>query len=234
MHWWKKFIETENIIAVTIGQDHMPGFIADPKFNNDFAILTPDDQIIVTTIDSESSKRLIQEPIPLDFSKVPGDDNSRFDKEAIEALQKLTSGNAYLTMTLCSDLANYLISKKRSKVHEGTIAILIDEIELKKPISTFATYFDPLFVDKRFDQTKWSAHKEKNIEIMKKIAIVTQSKEYMSRSEFSDEDQDFITYLVSRKVLEEKDGKVKILVELCKKWLYLHREDVISYETKEF
>lgn len=234
MHWWKRFIENENIIVVTIGQDHMPGFIADPKYNNDFAILTPDDQIIVTTIDAEASKRLIQEPIPLDFNKKPGDDNTRFDKEAIIALQKLTSGNAYLTMTLCSDLADYLISKKRSKVHQGTISILIDEIELKKPISTFATYFDPLFVDKRFDKSKWAAHKEKNIEIMKKIASYTASTEYMPRDKFAKEDQDFITYLVSRKVLEEKDGKVKILVELCQKWLYLHKEDVISYETKDF
>ena len=234
MHWWKRFIENENIIAVTIGQDHMPGFIADPKYNNDFAILTPDDQIIVTTIDSESSKRLIQEPIPLDFSKPSGDENSRFDAEAIIALQKLTSGNAYLTMTLCSDLADYLISKKRSKVHEGTISILIDDIELKKPIGTFATYFDPLFVDKRFDKSKWSVHKQKNIEIMKKIALYTASTEYMPRDKFPKEDQDFITYLVSRKVLEEKDGKVKILVELCQKWLYLHREDEIAYETKEF
>lgn len=234
MHWWKRFIENENIIVVTIGQDHMPGFIADPKYNNDFAILTPDDQIIVTTIDDEASKRLIQEPIPLDFNKEPGDYNTRFDTEAIVALQKLTSGNAYLTMTLCSDLADYLISKKRSKVHEGTISILIDEIELKKPISTFATYFDPLFVDKRFDKTRWSAHKEKNIEIMKTIASYTASTEYMPRNKFPEEDQDFITYLVSRKVLEEKDGKVKILVELCQKWLYLHKEDVISYETKDF
>jgi len=234
MHWWKRFIENENIIVVTIGQDHMPGFIADPKYNNDFAILTPDDQIIVTTIDSEASKRLIQEPIPLDFNKEPGDENSRFDEEAITSLQKLTSGNAYLTMTLCSDLADYLISKKRSKVHNGDIAILIDDYELKKPISTFATYFDPLFVDKRFDKTKWSAHKEKNIEIMKKIAVYTASTEYMPRDKFLEEDQDFITYLVSRGVLEQKDGKVKILVELCQKWLYLHKEDVISYETKEF
>ena len=234
MHWWKRFIENEKIIVVTIGQDHMPGFIADPTFNNDFAILTPDDQIIVTTIDSEASKRLIQEPIPLDFNKAPGNENSRFDEEAIKSLQKLTSGNAYLTMTLCSDLANYLISKKRSKVHNGDISILIDDIELKKPISTFATYFDPLFLDKRFDKSKWSAHKEKNIEIMKKIAVYTASTEYMPRDKFPKEDQDFITYLVSRGVLEQKDGKVKILVELCQKWLYLHKEDVISYETKEF
>lgn len=234
MHWWKRFIENEKIIIVTIGQDHMPGFIADPTFNNDFAILTPDDQIIVTTIDSEASKRLIQEPIPLDFNKAPGNENSRFDEEAIKSLQKLTSGNAYLTMTLCSDLADYLISKKRSKVHNGDISILIDDIELKKPISTFATYFDPLFLDKRFDKSKWSAHKEKNIEIMKKIAVYTASTEYMPRDKFPKEDQDFITYLVSRGVLEQKDGKVKILVELCQKWLYLHKEDVISYETKEF
>lgn len=234
MHWWKRFIENENIIAVTIGQDHMPGFIANPIYNNDFAILSPDDQIIVTTIDSEASKRLIQEPIPLDFNKAPGNENSRFDEEAITSLQKLTSGNAYLTMTLCSDLTDYLIQRKRSKVHNGDIAILINDIELKKPISTFATYFDPLFADRRFDKSKWSAHKEKNIEIMKKIAVYTASTEYMPRDKFTKEDQDFITYLVSRGVLDQKDGKVKILVELCQKWLYLHKEDVISYETKEF
>ena len=136
-------------------------------------------------------------------------------------------------MTLCSDLAKYLISKKRSKVHSGDISILIDDIELKKPISIFATYFSPLFEDRRFDKSKWSAHKEKNIEIMKKIAVYTASTEYMPRDKFPEEDQEFIAYLVSRGVLEEKGGKVKIIVELCQKWLYLHKEDVIFYETKE-
>ena len=105
MRFWKAFIQNTKICAVLIGQDFMDDFRN--AYPNEFGA---SDFIRINYLDKISTEQLIRKP----FERENGYEG--FSSAAVERIYNLTSGNAFFTMNLCSELVSYLNEAKSTRV----------------------------------------------------------------------------------------------------------------------
>jgi hypothetical protein len=217
MKFWKAFMQSYNVFAVVIGQDHMMQFVSDPRFTNDFGIM---ETMKVTYLSEDDAKRLIEEPIL--YTEYDEKENavrtiSRFKDGALDRLYELTSGSAFLIAKLCDGLVEYL---------NDTKSVFVTRAHIDDYINKMLPDFPEIHFDSQYkDMSNLSEMDEiirKNKEILKKIAIYSNKKEYTPiETVISNEGERVILdKLIQRDVVEVKDGeRCKIKVSLYKEWL---------------
>lgn len=211
MKFWKAFIQNNGVSAIIIGQDHMMDFVE--QFENDFGAI---DFHKVTYLSEKYAKQLMYEPIMLvakDGKKV-----NRYQEGALERLYELTAGSAFLIMKLCAGLVSYLNETRTVYITRAHI----DEY-LKKNLSTFEEvgFFESQYKDKS-NIGSGKAGEENNKRVLKKIAQLSNKKEWALLSDVIEEkeDKEIVDSLEKRDVIIVSEGKrCKIKVALYKEWM---------------
>lgn len=220
MRFWKGFIQNTQICTILIGQDFMDDFRN--AFPNEFY---SSNTIRISYLDKNAIAQLIQKP----FIKYNG--YKGFSDDAVDYIMKLTAGNAFFTMHLCSALVAYLNERKRERViTPNVIHQLLSEhwfnVDSNKRIDR--AFFESLYNDGF--RNEWN---EDNLMILQTIARLEETTEWVDIADIyaihSNENSDayyYIMYckdklmrLIYRDVLAEKNNKVRIKVQLLSKWL---------------
>lgn len=212
MKFWKAFMQTHNIFAVIIGQDHMMQFMADRRFTNDFGIM---ELMKVSYLSKDDAQRLMDEPIM--YVNEHGERISRYKEGALDRLYELTSGSAFLIGKLCAGLVEYL-----NDTHSVFITRAHIDDYIKKMLPTFDQInFDPQYRDLS-EIGEESTIVDQNKAMLQRIAECSNKKEYTPIEDVvhSEEDRRILNRLEQRDVIIISNGeRCKIKVALYKEWL---------------
>lgn len=216
MEFWKGLVESRVFSFVFAGQDAMPRFM--DAFQNVFASMHPQE---LTYIDEQSARELIEQPI-WNHSK----NCSRFHPDAVNQILKLTACSPFYIMILCSELVKYARQRKRLPIQQNDVDTLVQRMICNES-SIGRKDFDNLIScgESRLDVID----KDDSIKVLKDIALKSRNIEYYDTHEIKvfekEKVQSIIEDLLRRGVLErhaEFGSKVKIKVELFKRWLLNH------------
>ena len=217
MKFWKAFMQTHNVFAIVIGQDHMMQFMSDERFTNDFGIM---ETMKVNYLSEEDAKRLMDEPILYEEKDENGEvirKKSRYKDGALDRLYELTCGSAFLIAKVCYGLVEYL---------NDTYSVYITRAHVDDYINKMLPTFDEINFDSLYRDLSVIGEKatliEKNKKLLKRIAILSNKKEYtLVESVIQNEvDREILNKLVQRDVVEVLNGdRCKIKVALYKEWL---------------
>ena len=212
MKFWKAFIQNNPIFAIIIGQDHMMKFVEDDRFSNDFGAT---DLKKVSYLSKTDAFKLMDEPILLNKDGVL---ESRYKKGALERLYELTSGSAYLIAMFCAGMVDYLNEIRSVYITKAHV----DEY-LRLNLHNFeeAKFFDPQYHDKS-DIINEVHIIQKNKEILKRIAQMSNNKEWtdLNKVALNEEDRKILYNLEKRDVvIIDHYKRCKIKVALYKEWL---------------
>lgn len=212
MKFWKAFMQTHNVFAIIIGQDHMMQFMADQRFTNDFGIMEP---MKVSYLSKDDAQRLMDEPIL--YVNESGESVSRYKEGALDRLYELTSGSAFLIGKLCAGLVEYL---------NDTRSVFITRAHIDDYIKQILPSFDEINFDPQYRDLSEigenSAIIEKNKAMLKRIAEFSNKKEYTPVEAVvqTEEDREILEKLEQRDVVIISNGdRCKIKVALYKEWL---------------
>lgn len=212
MKFWKGFMQTHNVFAIIIGQDHMMQFMADQRFTNDFGIMEP---MKVSYLSKDDAQRLMDEPIR--YINERGEMVSRYKEGALDRLYELTSGSAFLIGKLCAGLVEYL---------NDTRSVFITRAHIDDYIKQILPSFDEINFDPQYrDLSEIGENStiiEKNKIMLKRIAEFSNKKEYTPVENVvqTDEDREILEKLEQRDVVIISNGdRCKIKVALYKEWL---------------
>ena len=212
MKFWKAFMQTHNVFAVIIGQDHMMQFMSDQRFTNDFGIM---ELLKVSYLSKDDAQQLMDEPIL--YETESGEKISRYKKGALDRLYELTSGSAFLIGKICAGLVEYL-----NDTHSTFITRAHIDDYIKKMLPTFDEInFDPQYRDLS-EIGENSTIIDKNKMILRRIAEFSNRKEYTPVEAVvrSNEDKMILDKLEQRDVVIISNGdRCKIKVALYKEWL---------------
>lgn len=212
MKFWKAFMQTHNVFAVIIGQDHMMQFMSDQRFTNDFGIM---ELLKVSYLAKDDAQRLMDEPIL--YENENGEKISRYKEGALDRLYELTSGSAFLIGKICAGLVEYL-----NDTHSVFITRAHIDDYIKKMLPSFDEInFDPQYRDLS-EIGENSTIIDKNKVILRRIAEFSNRKEYTPVETVvqSPEDQVVLDKLEQRDVVIVSNGdRCKIKVALYKEWL---------------
>jgi len=212
MKFWKGFMQTHNVFAIIIGQDHMMQFMADQRFTNDFGIVEP---MKVSYLSKDDAQRLMDEPIL--YINENGEKVSRYKEGALDRLYELTSGSAFLIGKICAGLVEYL---------NDTRSVFITRAHIDDYIKKMLPSFDEINFDPQYrDLSEIGENStiiERNKAILKRIAEFSNKKEYTLVEDViqSEEDREILYKLEQRDVVIISNGdRCKIKVVLYKEWL---------------
>lgn len=216
MKFWKAFIQNNGIFAVIVGQDHMPEFVADRRFTNDFGAT---DLKKVTYLSEDAAKRLMAEPILTEDEN--GKPISRYEEDALDRLYDLTAGSAYLIMNLCAGLVDYMNKKHFASVTRAVIADYLEEsMEPESPRPIEERLFEPLYVDKISEDS--DAATEENKRLLRRIAQLSNQKEWapIALVAQTENERKRLDALAHRDVVVISESeRCKIKVDLYKEWI---------------
>lgn len=223
MRFWKAFIQNTKICAVLVGQDFMEDFRN--AYPNEFGA---SDFIRISYLDKTSTEQLICKP----FKRVNGYDG--FSANAVERIYELTSGNAFFTMKMCSELVAYLNEEKKARViTEFSVNSFLRNhwfnINSNKRVEK--AFFESLYNDG--NHREWD---DDNIQLLYGIADHCRNEGYADKHmilmEYGDESDNFVNdriiipvckekleHLIYREVLVEEKGRLHIKVLLLAEWL---------------
>ena len=210
MKFWKALMTNHDICALVVGQDHMMKFINDARFTNAFGVIRTWE---VNYLDRENAYKLITKPLSND-KDYAGENSCSIMPDAVELLIDYTSGSAYLLMNICADFVDYLNERHATvatRAHvEDFVQRHLSEIEER--------WFEPLYNDKIELDSNDSITQNKNL--LKKIAnSITDNWVHVNSLDLSDNEKIRYKNLCERHVVEEKNGKCRIVVKLYSEWL---------------
>lgn len=216
MEFWKGLVESRIFSFVFAGQDAMPRFMDD--FQNVFVSMHPQE---LTYIDEKSARELIEEPI---WNKKK--DCSRFHPDAVDEIIKLTACSPFYIMILCSELVKFARQRKRLPIQVSDVSALVQKMICNES-SISRKDFDNLIScgESRLDVID----KDDSLKVLKDIAVKSRNMDYYDYNAINVFDKEkvkaIIADLLRRGVLEphaDFSNKVKIKVELFKRWLLNH------------
>lgn len=216
MEFWKGLLESRVFSFVFAGQDAMPRFM--DEFQNVFASMHPQE---LTYIDEVSARELIELPIWNNKKNT-----SRYTEDAVNEIIKLTACSPFYIMILCSELVKYARQRKRLPIHVSDVDALVRKMICNES-SISRKDFDNLIScgESRLD----IIDKDESLMILKEIAFKARHIDYYDIDKImsfkKEKVRNIIEDLLRRGVLErhsEFGNKVKIKVELFKRWLLNH------------
>lgn len=219
MHLWKALIEGGYFSMVWAGQDAMPRFME--EYANDFAIMKTKE---LTYISIDAAKELIEKPI-WDTEK----DRSRFSKDAVNEIIRLTACSPFYIQHICSDMVKYANSHKRLPITYYDVKSVTD-ININDRGSFTRRDFDNLITcgDAKLDIVPPAL----SYKVLRDISILSHNAEYIDVKDIPGYVTDdrialIIKEMLRRKVLIQKSNMgertlVKIQVELFKEWIFNH------------
>lgn len=216
MEFWKGLVESRTFSFVFAGQDAMPRFMDD--FQNVFASMHNQE---LTYIDETSARELIEEPI---WDKK--NNCSRFHPDAVNEIIKLTACSPFYIMILCSELVKYARQRKRLPIQASDVNALVQRMICNES-SISRKDFDNLIScgESRLD----IIDKDDSLKVLKDLAVKSRNVDFYDINAINVFDKEKVKSIVSdllrRGVLEphsEIPNKVRIKVELFKRWLLNH------------
>lgn len=216
MEFWKGLVESRIFSFVFAGQDAMPRFM--DEFQNVFASMHPQE---LTYIDERSARELIEEPI-WNHEK----NCSRILPDAVDKIIKLTACSPFYIMIICSELVRYARERKRLPIQGYDVDALVQKMICNES-SISRKDFDNLIScgESRLD----IVDKNDSLKVLKDIAIKSRNMEYYDINAIDvfnkEKVKTIIDDLLRRGVLEPHpviSNKIKIKVELFKRWLLNH------------
>lgn len=223
MRFWKAFIQNTKICAVLIGQDFMDDFRN--AYPNEFGA---SDFIRISYLDKTSTEQLIRKP----FERENGYEG--FSSTAVERIYRLTSGNAFFTMNICSELVAYLNEVKNTRViSEFTVNSFL-KLHWFNPNSN--KRLDKAFFESLYNDGNHREWDDDNLQLLYGIAEHCYDEGYANKevllSEYGANPDTIDTarfvipfckekleQLIYRDVLVEVKGKLYIKVPLFAEWL---------------
>lgn len=209
--FWKAFVQNNSICTLIVGQDHMPKFINDQRFINDFGSTN---LIRITYLDEKHAKEMME--LPIEITNADGTKESRYREGALDRIFELTAGSAFLIMSFCAGLVDYLNNIKSVYI---TKAHVNDYLEKSLP-NMQEKIFEPQFNDKGTDDL--TKRVEDNKAFLLKIARISARNEWAYINDVADTDNEkqLLKDLEMRDVIIVRNGdRCKIKVELYKEWL---------------
>lgn len=221
MSFWKSLIGEGYFSIVWAGQDSMPRFIA--EYANDFGVFNPQP---LSYLEEKYAKELIEMPI---WNHITNE--SRFDKDAVNEIIRITACSPYYIQHICSDVVSHANNVSRR------LPITVYDVQkvVEKDMEGKGTFtikdFDNLVScgDAKLDIVP----KEQTYSVLRDIALYTRNHSwyvdvkdlpgYLNNKDI----QEIVRELLRREVLISRPNvtdrlEVKIKVELFKKWIINH------------
>jgi len=215
MKFWKALAEQDYFSIVVVGHSNMRKFIDD--FPNEFQGST----IKLPYLDSDSARKLIEDPI-----RIPDSRQSRYRGSAVEKLLELTAGSPYYIHIVCDQLVNYMNRKHVQYMTDADIAVVEREYLLQGNQRLSRHQFDNLF--SAGDNVADGIASEDVDKVLREIAGKSAGYGYCDRSSInvkttSASVEAILTDLCNRDVLEKRGrSQFKIRVKLFKDWLLIN------------
>lgn len=199
-------------------------FVHDIRFGNTFSAA---EQIYVEYLTKEYSKDLICTPIP---NKSGRQNPFEFVSDEI---YRLSAGNPYFIQLICKNLIDDLNEKGRVFADKRMI---IDSLHKTKKV--VQNNFDSLFSSLNFQ----AASEEDNNKVLKIIAYRQKERRGSARRKIIEDLENntekpaetVLDELISRKVVEEVNGELRIIVRLYEEWIWENRNEIGYDEPLEF
>lgn len=215
MKTWKALVEKRYFSAVLVGQDVMPKFKKD--YQNEFGVT---EDIRLTYLDESGARDLVEKPVYDNENK-----RSRYVGRAVELIIDITAGSPYYLQMFCARLIDYMNRTKSIFASEADVEKIAGEM-CEGHQSLGEDKFDNLFSAGDADVSPISAKDSRNI--LTQIAFEIANHHYCEpTSIFLDDKEktDFaIKDLLTRNVIDVKDEKIRIIVDLLRRWLLKHRD----------
>ena len=209
----KAFIEQYNFSFLLVGCEPMIPFIQDIKFGNVFSAA---EQIHVEYLPVEYAKKLICDPIP----RKSGRENPfRF---VVDEICRLSAGSPYFIQLICKNLIDDLNEKKKVFADKEMI---LDSLHKEGKVRQ--NNFDSLFASLIFQ----ASSPEDNNRVLKRIAYRQKERTGSTRKKIISDLENItekptetvLDELVSRKIIEESNGELRIVVRLYEEWIWENR-----------
>lgn len=213
----KKLSEEGSITFILSGHDVMPKFFE--AYPNEFAIFKKEP---VTSIDELASQELVERPV-WDIEN----DKSRYEKDAIQRIIRLSGYNPFFIQIICSEVIDYAIKNRISVITEYDVNIVANRMitsEAKLRRGDFDNLI-PIGENKSFHEKVFGLNLDDVTSIMKEIS--SREQEFVPTNSLhsvqKQAKKNVISYLLARNVLEPhpQHGRelVKIKVGIFKEWL---------------
>lgn len=220
----KAFIEQYGFSFLLVGCEPMIPFVHDIRFGNTFSAA---EQIYVEYLTKEYSKDLICTPIP---NKSGRQNPFEFVSDEI---YRLSAGNPYFIQLICKNLIDDL--NEKGKVFADK-RMIIDSLHKTKKV--VQNNFDSLFSSLNFQ----AASEEDNNKVLKIIAYRQKERRGSARRKIIEDLENntekpaetVLDELISRKVVEEVNGELRIIVRLYEEWIWENRNEIGYDEPLEF
>lgn len=212
----KAFIEQYSFSLLLVGCEPMIPFVHDIKFGNTFSAA---EQIHVEYLPMEYAKKLICDPIP---QKSGRENPFRF---VADEIYRLSAGSPYFIQLICKNLIDDLNEKK--KVFADKKMILNS---LHKEGKVRQNNFDSLFASLNFQ----ASSPEDNNRVLKRIAYRQKERTGSTRKKIIGDlenttekpTETVLDELISRKIIEESNGELRIVVRLYEEWIWENRMEL--------
>lgn len=209
----KAFIEQYNFSFLLVGCEPMIPFIQDIRFGNTFSAA---EQIHVKYLPMEYAKKLICDPIPR-----KSDRENPF-KFVVDEICRLSAGSPYFIQLICKNLIDDLNEKKKVFADKEMI---LDSLHKEGKVRQ--NNFDSLFASLNFQ----AASPEDNNRVLKRIAYRQKERTGSTRKKIISDLENItekstetvLDELVSRKIIEESNGELRIVVRLYEEWIWENR-----------
>ena len=210
----KALIENNYFTVVVAGHDAMPNFY--DEFKNELRIFDP---YKLDYIDEKSARELIEDPIR------NSDGTSRYQKEAVDRIIKLTACSPFYIQIICDEIVRYANLNRHSQITIIDVASVLTKLVTNQGSISFGD-FDNLISSG--DGKLNPEEVQKTYRVLQEIAVRTRKIEYCRQKDISvfspSEDNRIISDLIKRDVVVEDkqyvgEKRIKIKVELFKEWI---------------
>lgn len=212
LQYWKAFMETYHCSSIIVGQDSMAQLHMD--YPNELGTIQMQR---VHYLDFDATKEMLYKPLQKAAPRV------QIEPEAYLRLFEYSAGSAYWHMILCSRLVAFLNQNTLYTVTAPVVDNMVQQ-ELESGDVITQQLFQPLYNDSQC--TDDNNREQKNIRLLAAIAHAAQpANPYVQISDIKvtgitpEEKKPLLDALVQRKVLDCREEKYKIFVELFRRWL---------------
>lgn len=209
----KAFIEQYGFSLLLVGCEPMISFVHDIRFGNTFSAA---EQINVEYLTREYAEKLICDPIP----KKSGRQNPF--KFVSDEIYRLSAGSPYFIQLICRNLIDNLNEQKKVFADKSMIIN-----SLHKEGKVQQNNFDSLFASLNFQ----ASSPDDNNRVLKRIAYRQKERTGSTRKKIINDLENItekpaevvLDELLARKVVEEKNGELRIVVRLYEEWIWENR-----------
>lgn len=212
LQYWKAFMETYRCSSIIVGQDSMAQLHKD--YPNELGTIQMQR---VHYLDFDATKDMLFRPLQKAAPRV------QIEPEAYTRLFEYSAGSAYWHMILCSRLVAFLNQNTLYTVTAPVVDNMVQQ-ELESGDIITQQLFQPLYNDSQC--TDDNNREQQNIRLLAAIAHAAQpASPYVQISDIKvtgitpEEKKSLLDALVQRKVLDCREEKYKIFVELFRRWL---------------